>query len=113
MISRDSYVFVVRCAIWYHLLLNHIISIVVDLRAIRCTSQTKLEKKKKKKKKSTLKNVLYFSKKVLLIFWEMKLFSPRLKKLVIFQEGTFRAEKRKKRKKKKKNFSYISRNEFL
>ena len=43
----------------------------------------------------------------------MKLFSPRLKKLVIFQEGTFRAEKRKKRKKKKKNFSYISRNEFL
>ena len=50
-----------------------------------------------------------FSKKVFLIFWEIKLSSAKLKKLVIFEEGTFQPQKKKKKKKKnhsKKN-SYV------
>ena len=42
-----------------------------------------------------------FSKKVFLIFWEIKLSSTKLKKLVIFEEGTFQPQKKKKKKKKK------------
>ena len=41
-----------------------------------------------------------FSKKVFLIFWEIKLSSTKLKKLVIFEEGTFQPQKKKKKKKK-------------
>ena len=40
-----------------------------------------------------------FSKKVFLIFWEIKLSSTKLKKLVIFEEGTFQPQKKKKKKK--------------
>ena len=42
-----------------------------------------------------------FSKKVFLIFWEIKLSGTKLKKLVIFEEGTFQPQKKKKKKKKK------------
>ena len=54
-----------------------------------------------------------FSKKVFLIFWEIKLSSTKLKKLVIFEEGTFQPQKKKKKKKKKihsEKISYVSRN---
>ena len=44
-----------------------------------------------------IKNFLIFSqKKVFLIFREMKLSSPKLKKLLIFQKRTFRPQKIKK-----------------
>ena len=50
------------------------------------------------KNKSTLKNFLYFfSKKSFLIFWEMELSIPKIKKFLIFQEGTFQAQKIKKK----------------
>ena len=45
-----------------------------------------------------------FSKKVLLIFWEIKLSSTKLKKLVIFEEGTFQPQKKKKKKSTQKKF---------
>ena len=53
-----------------------------------------------------------FSKKVFLIFWEIKLSSTKLKKLVIFEEGTFQPQKNKKKKKKihSEKISYVSRN---
>ena len=52
-----------------------------------------------------------FSKKVFLIFWEIKLSSTKLKKLVIFEEGTFQPQKKKKEKKiHSEKISYVSRN---
>ena len=58
-----------------------------------------------------------FSKKVFLIFWEIKLSSTKLKKLVIFEEGTFQPQKKKKKKKKKKphrkNFFCFKKWKFL
>ena len=56
-----------------------------------------------------------FSKKVFLIFWEIKLSSTKLKKLVIFEEGTFQPQKKKKRKKNplRKNFLCFKKWKFL
>ena len=57
-----------------------------------------------------------FSKKVFLIFWEIKLSSTKLKKLVIFEEGTFQPQKKKKKKKKnplRKNFLCFKKWKFL
>ena len=53
-----------------------------------------------------------FSKKVFLIFWEIKLSSTKLKKLVVFEEGTFQPQKKNKKKKKihSEKISYVSRN---
>ena len=51
-----------------------------------------------------------FSKKVFLIFWEIKLSSTKLKKLVIFEEGTFQPQKKKKKKIHSEKISYVSRN---
>ena len=44
----------------------------------------------------TIKNFLFSQKKVFLIFRGMELCSPKLKKVVIFQKGTFQAYKIKK-----------------
>ena len=49
---------------------------------------------KQNKKNPTLKKFPIF-KKVFLIFQEMELSSPELKMLLIFQEDTFRDEKKK------------------
>ena len=56
-----------------------------------------------------------FSKKVFLIFWEIKLSSTKLKKLVIFEEGTFQPQKKKKKKKKPniKNLLFLKKWKFL
>ena len=56
-----------------------------------------------------------FSKKVFLIFWEIKLSSTKLKKLVIFEEGTFQPQKKKKKKKNpiRKNFVFFNKWKFL
>ena len=51
---------------------------------------------KKTEKKSSEKSSYIFLKTFFLIFQEMKLFSPKLKKLLIFQEGIFQYQKIKK-----------------
>ena len=55
------------------------------------TKQKKQQKNKNKTKKTLTKNFLYFSPKkvfliVFLIFWEMELSSPKIKKFLMFSQ---------------------------
>ena len=60
-----------------------------------------------------IKNFLMFSQKIVfLIFQEMKRYNPKLKKLLIFQVGTFSAQKIKKNY-SEKNFLYFREWNFL
>ena len=75
---------------------------VVYPRATWDTFQSKLKKQKKLKKKSSLKILfLSFQKQVFLIYQELKLSSSKIcyvfqkKKILIFQEDTFKAQETK------------------
>ena len=95
--NKDLHAFDYKAILWnVQFLLNALRRRgVVDYRATWNTFQPKIEKQKK----STLKKVLiFFHKKCFLIFWEMEISSPKLKKIShIFP---------------KKIFSYISGGHF-
>ena len=90
---------------------------VVDYRATWNTFQLKLEKQKK----STLKKVIiFFHKKCFLIFWEMEISSPKLKKIShIFPKKIFSyisgghfSKLKIKKNPLRKNFLYFFHNKF-
>ena len=65
---------------------------VVEYRSPWATFKPQLEKYKNKKIHSE-KISYILPKKSFLVFWEMELSSPKLKRLLIFQEGIFQARK--------------------